>query len=74
MRTPKEYSDNLKKAIITDEMVSDVLYSYSKRAKNYRDKIREYREKERSSHYFYDCYNNIEKFNEKKNILKSKLG
>lgn len=72
MRTPKEYSDNLKKTIITDEMVSDVLYSYSKRAKNYRDKIREYREKKRNCHYFYDRYDNIEKFNEKKNILYNK--
>lgn len=72
MRTPKEYSDNLKNGILTDEMVSDVLYSYSKRAKNYRDKIREYRKKARNYSYFYDRYDNIEKFTEKKNVLYNK--
>lgn len=40
MKTPKEYTDNLKKGIITDEMACNVLFSYSKRAKNYRDRIR----------------------------------
>jgi hypothetical protein len=43
MKTPKEYIKNLNNGIITDVMLSDVLFSYSKRAKNYRDKARELR-------------------------------
>lgn len=37
MRTPKEYTDNLKNGIITTAMLNDCLYSMNKRAKNYRD-------------------------------------
>ena len=44
MRTPKEYTDNLKKKIITENMLLDCLYSVNKRAKNYRDKERDYRQ------------------------------
>jgi hypothetical protein len=44
MRTPKEYSENLKKGIITPSMLEDVLFSYNKRAKNYRNRARKYRE------------------------------
>ncbi|HAM15661.1 MAG TPA: hypothetical protein DCP91_07365 [Eggerthellaceae bacterium] len=44
MRTPKEYSENLKKGVITEQMLSDCLYSANKRAKNHRDKAREMRE------------------------------
>ena len=47
MRTPKKWSDNLKRGIITDEMLESALFSVNKRAKNYRDKKREY------SHYRY---------------------
>lgn len=43
MRTPKEYSDNLDKGIVTKTMLCDVLYSYNKRAKNWRDKKRNYK-------------------------------
>ena len=43
MRTPKIYIDNLKKGVVTDDMISDVLFSYSKRAKNYRDRLRDIR-------------------------------
>ena len=35
MRTPKEYTDNLKKKTITESMLLDCLYSVNKRAKNY---------------------------------------
>lgn len=44
MRTPKEYTDNLKKKTITESMLLDCLYSVNKRAKNYRDKERGYRQ------------------------------
>lgn len=43
MKTPKEISDNLKKNIITDKMLALCLYSFNKRAKNYRDKKNEIR-------------------------------
>lgn len=42
MKTPKEYSNNLKNHIITDGMLENCLFSLNKRAKNCRDKIREY--------------------------------
>ena len=43
MRTPKKYIENLDNGIITEEMLCDVLYSYNKRAKNWRDKKRQYK-------------------------------
>lgn len=43
MRTPKKYIENLERGIVTEEMLCDVLYSYNKRAKNWRDKKRQYK-------------------------------
>jgi hypothetical protein len=43
MRTPKSYIDNLAKGIVTERMLCDVLFSYNKRAKNWRDKKRQYK-------------------------------
>lgn len=43
MKTPKEYTKNLKNHIITEEMIGDCLYSVNKRAKNFRDKAYAYR-------------------------------
>lgn len=43
MKTPKLYSDLLKKKQLTTEMIAECIYSVNKRAKNYRDKVREYR-------------------------------
>lgn len=60
MKTPKEYRDNLKKCIITKQMLSDCLYSVNKRATNWRDMEREYR------HNRHDYYDNEEKAREKK--------
>lgn len=51
MRTPKEYTDNLKNGIVSDAMVSDVIFSYSKRAKNFRDRLREYERSNRGGRY-----------------------
>lgn len=42
MKTPKIYQENLKNKIVTKQMLIDALYSVNKRAKNYRDKNREY--------------------------------
>lgn len=69
MRTPKEYTENLKKGIVTLAMLDDVLFSYNKRAKNYRDKAQEYREKRRWNRYWYDKYDNEGKCEEKKQML-----
>ena len=41
MNTPKEYKDNLSKGIITDEMVSDVAFTYDARAGYYLERERE---------------------------------
>lgn len=65
MRTPKEYKDNLANGIVTDPMLEDVLFSYNKRAKNWRNKAREYRQKSRDSYRWYDKYGNEEKAEEK---------
>lgn len=55
MRTPKEYTKNLNEHIITKDMLLDCLYSSNKRAKNWRDREREYRNR------CYDKYHNEEK-------------
>lgn len=67
MKTPKNYVENLKNGIVTDEMLEDVLYSYNKRAKNYRDKEFNYRR-----NYFGDKYNNADKAKEMKELLYDK--
>ena len=59
MKTPLEYTKNLKNHIITPQMLLDCLYSSNKRAKNWRDKEQEYREFYRSSRYSYDKYDNV---------------
>lgn len=51
MLTPKIYTANMRKGIITDEMLASAIYSANKRAKNARDKEREYR---REYRYSYD--------------------
>ena len=66
MKTPKVYTDNLKAGIVTDEMMQDVLFSYSKRAKNYRDRIRGIKSKARYNRYWYDKYDNIGQCEEKR--------
>lgn len=60
MKTPKEYVQNLKVGIITDEMLSECLYSVNKRAKNCRDRERYYRS------FRYDAYNNVGLYYKKK--------
>ncbi len=68
MKTPKEFSDNLKKGIVTEAMLEQVLFSYNKRAKNYRDQIRK-------QHFYYgswDPHGYIESNEEKKDEIYSK--
>lgn len=63
MVTPKIYTANLIKGIITDEMLASAIYSVNKRAKNARDKEREYRREYRNR---YDYYGNEERARERK--------
>lgn len=67
MVTPNDYKENIKKGIVTPLMLEEVLYSYNKRAKNYRNLARKYRN-------MYDRYNNEEKCEEKKEQLYEKKG
>ena len=72
MKTPKEYIKNLNKGILTDEMICDVLYSYSKRAKNYRDNNRELRKLTRNRYFYsfrFDPYKTIAENEFRKNVL-----
>ena len=66
MRTPKDYQNKLKDRVITKQMLLDCLYSSNKRAKNYRDKEREYRDYFRYNRYAYDKYDNVDKCKQKK--------
>ena len=34
MKTPKQYTDNLKCGVLTEEMIGACIYSFNKRAKN----------------------------------------
>lgn len=43
MKPQKNYKSNIEKRIITEDMLSDCLYSVNKRAKNCRDMIQKYR-------------------------------
>ena len=60
MKTPKKYEKMLNENSLTDDVIGQVIFSISKRAKNYRDKAREYA-KSRS-----DIYSNFEKYKSKK--------
>lgn len=66
MKTPKNYKENLERGIITIEMLDDVLFSFSKRAKNYRDQARKYRQVR------YDVYGNMERCEENMEMLYAK--
>lgn len=66
MKTPKEYSDNLKQNIITKDMLVDCLFSVNKRAKNCLDKEQKYREYFRYNPYARDKYGSVESYKEKK--------
>ena len=75
MKTPKKYLDALNSNLITYEMLGISAFSCNKRAKNYRDKGREY--KYRSRHYnkydlySYNAYQTMNEFYAKKEKLLS---
>ena len=44
MRTPKRYTDLIKNKKITNQIIAECIYSVNKRATNYRDKIKDYKQ------------------------------
>lgn len=62
MRTPKKYTDLIKNKEITNQIIAECIYSVNKRAKNYRDKIEDYKQ---AGFYKYK-ENNIENAKEQK--------
>ena len=64
MRTPKQYIDNLENGIVTEQMLCDVLFSYNKRAKNWRDKKRQYKHSYATNSYtwFNNALENEQKY------------
>ena len=62
MRTPKKYTDLIKNKEITNQIIAECIYSVNKRAKNYRDKIEDYKQ---AGFYRYK-ENNIENAKEQK--------
>ena len=66
----KEINKNLKNGLVTPEILGYAAYSVNKRAKNWRDKEREYREQNyyfrRYNRYYDDKYNNEERARDKK--------
>ena len=62
MRTPKRYTDLIKNKKITNQIIAECIYSVNKRAKNYRDKIKDYNQ---AGFYKYK-ENNIENAKEQK--------
>ena len=60
MKTPKLYNDLINEKKITNEIIAECIYSVKKRAKNYRDKIKEYKNGRSHQH----LESNIEKAEE----------
>ena len=60
MRTPKNYTQSVNDKKITNEMIAECIYSVNKRAKNYRDKIKEYK----NGRFHQHLESNIEKAEE----------
>lgn len=58
MRTPSEYTRNLKNNILTIQMLEDCAYSSNKRAKNARDNQAYYRNLRIENRFFHDKYGN----------------
>lgn len=65
METPKEYKKAVENNVITPRIVSDVIYTLNKRAKNMRDQEMRYRNHNRYFG-FSDRYGTVEKYREKK--------
>ena len=80
MQTSTKYKQNLNKRIITEEMLSDALYSANKNAKSRRDRIEEIKYEAWINNYhkyvgknIYTCRNAMKSYYEKKSIMLSLL-
>ena len=51
MKTPKDYEKTIAAGVVTEKILSEVLYSINKRAKNYRDAKRRYSNSKYESNY-----------------------
>ena len=60
MKTPKSYKELINEKKITNEIIAECIYSVNKRAKNYRDKIKEYK----NGRFHQHLESNIEKAEE----------
>ena len=60
MKTPKLYNELINEKKITNEIIAECIYSVNKRAKNYRDKIKEYK----NGRFHQHLESNIEKAEE----------
>lgn len=69
MKTNKEYQQNLKNKIITENMLYDCLFSLNKRAKNCRDKKNEYWRSE----YKWDYIKKMNEYYDHKDFLLKSL-
>lgn len=56
MKTPKEFTKNLKNGLVTTEMLGAAIYSFNKRAKNWRDNMRELIERRRWAEWWEKQY------------------
>ena len=72
MRTPKNYTQSVNDKKITNEMIEECIYSVNKRAKNYRDKIRKYKD-DRYNRYTARNIENAEDVMEKYYTMKEEL-
>ena len=56
MKTPKSFTMNFKKGEVSLEMLGSCIYTFNKRAKNYRDNIRELIQRKRYSNWWEKPY------------------
>lgn len=66
MKITKSEKEHLMKNEVTQEMLGKATFSYNKRAKNMRDKEREWRSYYRRNRYCEDRYGTVDKYEEKK--------
>lgn len=77
MRTPKKYSDELKSGRLSESLISNVIYSVSKRAKNWRDKKECLLDGRYFSHYeaaLKQCEEHIDRYYQMKDVILTECG
>ena len=69
MKTPKLYNELVNEKKMTNEIIAECIYSVNKRAKNYRDKIKEYK----NGRFHQQLESNIEKAEEEMVSTKGRI-